>query len=67
MTLSEKLWLGDEDLIGVLVASGISCKSCYVNKDGIGFPNCFSCDKENVFVGCPEMSVCMQWRQRKEE
>lgn len=66
MTLSEKLELGDEDLMGVLIACGINCASCQSNEKMDGLVG-WICKRENSFTSLPEGSVCMKWRQRKGE
>lgn len=62
--MSEVLFEGKEDLITILVSSGISCKTCYKNRKGLGFEDGgFLC--EEGFCSCPEINLCMKWRQRE--
>lgn len=61
--LTDKLAKGDEDLINILVGSGISCASCQKNPNGN--TTGFIC--ENGFCSFPKLNLCMHWRERRTE
>lgn len=69
--LTEVLWEGEKDLITILVSSGINCKTCYINTQGRGWSDggfiCRRAERESVFCSCPELNLCLDWRQRKTE
>ena len=63
--LTEALFKADKDLISVLVCSGINCKTCYRNKMGADWNDGgFYCKETNTFASAPEISVCLEWRDR---
>lgn len=63
MSLTEKLAKGDDDLINVLVGSGISCATCYKNTnhntDG------FICGDK--WCSFPPLNLCLKWRESRTE
>ena len=68
MPLTKALSRGEEDLMKILVSSGISCWTCYKNKEHKGWgEGGFYCEIENTFAAAPELSVCLKWREDRTE
>ena len=65
-SLSEALSTSKEDkndLFNILVSSGVSCRTCYMNEKGLGWGSLFTCPLTHKFVSAPELSVCLKWRE----
>lgn len=55
--MAEVLAEGKEDLITILVSSGINCVTCQF------FEGDMACEK-GVVIGCAEINLCFKWRQK---
>lgn len=63
IALTEALSSG-EDLMRILVSSGISCWTCKENPEHLGFKEGgHYCSKTKEIAACPELSVCLHWRE----
>ena len=64
--LTDVLAEGKKDLLEVLINCGISCRSCYKNKQHKGWDNGgLTCGDK--FISAPELSCCMEWREARSE